>query len=177
MAPSYRQVFIRGALCRVKYFDALCRVKYFDAGAPITTTLLRAAVEWEASSRNADPIINANVESEARNHAENCLLRNRRVYFWVPCKFKSVHLDSILSGSRFRMIEEWVHNHIAKFVPRNLNDYIHGDGGYSNALAWSVQQDNSTMAQHVSNLGWRAIRDAIRKENENTSMTAWPVRV
>ena len=81
MAPSFRQkVFIRGAVWGAKWFNS---------NETIRMTMLHDAIKWEAKSRNAEPLINANVDSEARNHADNCMLRPKRVYFWIHCRFNA----------------------------------------------------------------------------------------
>ena len=46
-------------------------------------TILHDPNKWESKSRKAEPLINANVDSEARNHADNCMLRTKRVYFYT----------------------------------------------------------------------------------------------
>ena len=82
-----------------------------------------------------EPLISTNVQSEARNHADNSMLRPKPVAFWIPFRFNAMVLHDILSGDRFDMTTNWVYKHMNDFIPRNLDDYIEGNQSYSNALA------------------------------------------
>ena len=116
MAPSFHQEgFIRGAVCRSKLADS---------NATIRMTMLHDVINWQAYSRNEELLINPYVDSEALNHASNRMLRPRRVYFWIPCRFKAMVSHDILSGDRFEMIRNLVYKHMNNFVPGYLDDYI-----------------------------------------------------
>ena len=85
-------------------------------------TMLHDAVKWETRSRNGEPLINANIDIEAHNHADNCLLGPKPVDFWIPCRFNAMVLHDILNGDRFEMINNWVYKHMNDFIPQNLED-------------------------------------------------------
>ena len=97
------------------------------------------------------------------------MLRSERVCFWIPYRYNAMNLHDILNSNRFEMIKNWVYKNMDDFTLRNLGDYLDCNQVHCNPLSRTVTQDNSHMVEHVSNLGWRAIREAISGNHDENS--------